>query len=169
MYIYGWFPSLFTWNYHNIVNQLSVQFSCSVVSNTLQPHGLQHARLPFHHQLSELAQTHVHWIRDAIQSSYPLLSPSSLSLNLSQYQSFPVSQLFSSGGQSIGALVSASVLPMNIQGWFPLGLTGFISLQSKGFSRVFPNTTVRKHQFFSSSAFFMVQLAYPYMPPGKKQ
>ena len=102
------------------------------------------------HYLTEFAQTHVHWFGDAIQPSHSLLSPSSPSLSLSQYQSFPMSQLFSSGGQSIGALVSASVLPMNIQGWFPLGLTGFISLQSKGFSRVFLNTTVQKHQFFGA-------------------
>ena len=79
--------------------------------------------------------------------------------------SFPMSHLFTAGGHSSGA--SASVLPKNIQGWFPLGLTGFISLQSKGFSRVFPNTTVRKYQFFSSSAFFMVQLSYLYMTTGK--
>ena len=65
-------------------------------------------------------------------------------------ESFPVSQLFASGGQSIGASVSTSVLPMNIQGWFPLGWTGWISLQSKGLSRVFSSTTIRKHQFFSA-------------------
>ena len=118
------------------------------------------------HCLTEFAQTHVHWFGDAIQPSHSWFS-SSPSLSLSQYQSFPMSQLFSSGGQSIGALVSASVLPMNIQGWFPLGLTGFISLQPHGFLRVFPKTTVWKHQFFSASAFFMVQLWYLYMTTGK--
>ena len=85
---------------------------------------------PVHHQLPELTQTHIHLVSDAIQPSHPLSSPSPPAFNLSQHQSFPVSQLFISGGQSIGA--SASVLPMNIQDWFPLGLTGLISLKSKG-------------------------------------
>ena len=99
-----------------------------------------------------------------------------------------MSQLFTSGGRSIGASISASVLQMNIQDWFPLRLTGFISLLSKGLSRVFSNTTVQKHQFFgaqpsmgshrvghnwsdvaaaAAAAFFMVQLSYPYMTTGK--
>ena len=77
-------------------------------------------------------------------------------------RSFPLSQFFASDGQSIGASASASILPMNIQEWFPLGLTGWMSLQSKGLSRVFSNTTVQK-----CSAFFMVQLSYPYMTTGK--
>ena len=76
-------------------------------------------------------------------------------------RSFPVSQLFTSGGQSIGISASASVLPMNTQDWSPLGWTGWISLQSKGFTRVFSNTTVQKHQFFGS------QLSHPYMTTGK--
>ena len=77
-----------------------------------------------------------------------------------------MSQFFPSGGQSIGVLVSASVLPMNVQDWFPLGLTGWISLQSKGLSRVFSNTTVQKHHFFSAQC-FIVQLSHPYMTTGK--
>ena len=77
-----------------------------------------------------------------------LSSPSPPAFNLSQQQSFLMNQFFASGGQSIGASASASVLPMNIQDWFPLGWTGWISLQSKGLSRVFSNTTVQKHQFF---------------------
>ena len=87
--------------------------------------------------------------------------------------SFPMSWLFASGGQRIGGSGSASVLPMNIQGWFPLGLTGLISLQSKGLSRVFSSTTVQKHQLKKRAsvlwllAFFMVQLSYPYMTTGK--
>ena len=85
---------------------------------------------PVHHQLPELTQTHIHLVSDAIQPSHPLSSPSPPAFNLSRHQSFPVSQLFISGGQSIGAL--ASVLPMNIQDWFPLELTGLISLKSKG-------------------------------------
>ena len=96
-----------------------------------------------------LAQTHVHWVSDAIQPSHPLSFPSSPAFSLSQHQGlFPVSWLFISGGQSIGASASASIPPMNIQDWFPLGLTGLISLQSKGVRRVFSNTTVEKHQFF---------------------
>ena len=102
---------------------------------------------PVLHHLPELTQTHVHWISDAIQPSDPLLSPSP-AFNLSQHQSFLMSWLFASGGQSIGASASASVLPMNIQDWFPL--TDYISLQSKGLSRVFSSTTVQKHQFFST-------------------
>ena len=87
--------------------------------------------LPVHHQLSEFTQTHVHWVSDAIQPSHPL-SSSPPAFNLSQHQD----QFFASGGQSIGVSASASVLPMNIQDWFPLGWTGWISLQSKGLSRV---------------------------------
>ena len=104
---------------------------------------------PVHHQLQELAQTHVHWVGDAIQPSLPLLSPSPSAFNLFQHQGFfPVSQFFTSGGQSIGVSASAPVLPMNIQDWFPLGLIGLISLQSKGLSRVF--SRIQKHEFFWS-------------------
>ena len=78
-----------------------------------------------------------------------------------------MSQFFTSGGQSIGVSASASVLPMNIQDWLPLGLTGWISLQSKGLSRFFSNTTFQKHQFLWCSAFFIVQLSHPYMTTGK--
>ena len=104
------------------------------------------------HCLPEFAQTHVRWFGDAIQPSHPLLPPSPPALNFSQHQGLLhwLSQLFTLGGQSIGA--SASVLPMNIQCWFPLGLTGLISLQSRGLSRVFSNTTVQKHQFFSAES-----------------
>ena len=91
------------------------------------------------HYLLEFAQTYVHWVSDAIQPSHLWLSPSSPALNLSQHQSLFLCWLFASGGQSIGASASASALPMNIQGWFPLGLTGLILL-SKGLSRVFSNT-----------------------------
>ena len=98
---------------------------------------------PIHHQLLELAQTHVHQVSDAIQPSHPLLLPSP---PFPASGSFPMNQLFKSCGQSIGA--SASVLPKNIQGWFPLRLTDLISLWSKGLSRVFPSTTVGKQQFF---------------------
>ena len=100
--------------------------------------------------LPEFAQTHVHCAGDAIKSSYPLLPPSSPALGLSQLQSLPVSQLFTSGGWSIRASASGSVLPMNSQDWFPLGVTGLIFLQSKGLSSVFSSTTVWKHRFFST-------------------
>ena len=83
-------------------------------------------------------------------------------------RSFPVSQFFTSGGQSTGVSASASVLSMNIQDWFPLGLSGLISLQSKGLSRIFSTTTVQKHQFFGSAFFiFIVQVSHPYMTTGK--
>ena len=105
--------------------------------------------LPVHHKLPESTQTHVHWVGDAIQLFHPLLSPSSPALSLSQYQVFfQMSQLFTSAGQSIGVSASTSVLPVNTQDWSPLGWTGWISLQSKGLSIVFSNTTVQKHQFF---------------------
>ena len=122
-------------------------FSLQVVSDSLQPHGLLQARLPCPSLSPGFAQTHVHWVSDAMQPSHPLLPPSPLALNLSQHQSFPMSQLFTSSGQSIGASALASVLPTDIQGWFHLGLTGLILL-SKGLSRFFSNTTVWKHQFF---------------------
>ena len=103
--------------------------------------------------LPELAQTHVHRVSDAIQPSHPLSSPSPPAFSLSQHQGFLMSQLFASGGLSIGASASASVLPMNNQGWFPLGLIGLIFLQSKGLSRVFSNTIVQKHQLFGIQPF----------------
>ena len=106
--------------------------------------------LPVHHQLPEFTQTHVHWVSDAIQPSHPLSSPSPPAPNPSQHQSFPMSQLFTWGGQSTGVSASVSFLPKNTQDWSPLEWTGCISLQSKGLSRVFSNTTVQKHQFFGT-------------------
>ena len=105
---------------------------------------------PVHHQRQELAQTHVHQVSDAIHSSHPLSFPSPPAFSVPASGFFPMSQFFASGGQSIGATALESVLPMNIQDWFPLGWTGWISLQSKGLSRVFSNTTVQKHQFFGA-------------------
>ena len=153
MHMYGWVHLLFAWNYHNIVNWLcsnSVQFSHSVVSHSLQPHGLQHAKLPCPSPTPR-AYSNSHpsswWCHPTISSSVIPFSPF---LQFSPASgSFPVSWFFKPGGQSNGVSASASVLPMNIQDWFPLGLTGWISLQSKGFLRVFSNTTVQKHQFFS--------------------
>ena len=102
------------------------------------------------YQCPELAQTYVHQVGDPIQPSHPVVPFSSCLQSFLASGSFLMSQLFTSGGQSIVASGSASVLPMNIQDWFPLGLTGLISLQSKGLSRVFSNTTVQKHQKHSS-------------------
>ena len=105
---------------------------CSVMSNSLPSMDCNTPGSPVLHYLPEFAQTHVHWVGDAIQPSHPLLSPSPPALYLSQHQGlFPVSWLFTSGGQSIGVSVLASVLPMTTQGWFPLGLTGWISVLDK--------------------------------------
>ena len=110
--------------------------------------------VPVHHQLPESAETHVHWVSDGVQPSHPLSSPSRPALNLSHNQGFffffQMSQLFTWGGQSVGVSASTSVPPMNTHDWSPLAWTGWISLQSKGLSRVFSNTTVQKHQFFSA-------------------
>ena len=126
----------------------SVQFSSVAQScPTLQLHGLQHARplCP-----SSVPGTPVHWVSDAIQPTHPVVPFSSRLQSVPASGSFQMSQLFPSGGQSIGVSASTSVLPMNTQDWSPLGWTGWISLQSKGFSRVFSNTTVQKHQFFGA-------------------
>ena len=110
--------------------------------------------------LPVFAQTHVHWADDAIQQSHPLLSPfSSCPQSFPVSGSFPLSQLFESGNWSIGAW--ASVLPVNIQDWFLLELTGLISLLSKGHSRVFSNTTVQKHHFFLDTRSLRFLLRYP--------
>ena len=110
------------------------------------------------HYLPELAQTHVHWVGDAIQSSSSVIPFSSPLQSFPVSRSFPISQLFTSGSQSIGSSASASVLPMNSQNWFPLGWTGWISLQFKGLSRVFCSTTVWKHHFFWPSLWSSSQI-----------
>ena len=131
-----------------------IQFSCSVAQScpTLRdPMNRSTPGLPVHHQCPEFTQTHVHWVRDAIQPSHPLVVPfSSCPQSLPASESFPMSQLFAWGGQSTGALALASVLPKKSQGWSPSEWTGWISLQSKGLSRVFSSTTVQKHQFFGA-------------------
>ena len=126
----------------------SVQFSCSVLSDSLNPMDCSTPGFPVNHQLLEFAQTHVHQVGNAIQPSHPLLSHSPPAFSLSQHQDLFQWVDCASGGQSIGA--SASVLPVNIQDRFPLGGTGCISLKSRRLSRVFSNTTVQKHQFFSA-------------------
>ena len=124
-------------------------FSHSVVSNSLWCHGLQHTRL-FSPSPSPGACSNscllIRWYHPTTLSSVIPSSSCILYFPASGY--FPMSQFFPSGGQTIGASASASVLPLNTQGWFPLGLTGLISMQSKGISRVYSNTTVQKHRFF---------------------
>jgi len=134
-----------------VLMKVKVQFSHSVMSDSLWPHGLQHARplcpSPAPGVYSNSC-SFSRWCRLTILSSVVPFS--------SHLQSFPASgsfqmnQFFASGSQGIGVSASASVLPMNIQDWFPLGWTGWISLLSKGLSRVFSNTTVQKHQFFNT-------------------
>ena len=141
----------------NHFNLQSVQFSHSVVSNSLwpmsdslRPHESQHARPPCPSPTPGVYSNSCpssQWCHLAISSSVvPFSCPQSLPAS----GSFPVSQLFASGGQSIGVSASASVPPMNTQDWSPLGWTGCISLQSRGLSRVFSNTIVQKHQFFGA-------------------
>ena len=127
------------------------QFSCSVMSNSLWPHGLQHARLPCPSPTPGACSNSCplsQWCHPTTSSSVILFSFCPQSFPASG--SFPVSQLFAWGGQSVGVSASSSVLPMNTQDWSPLGWTGWISLQSKGLLRVFSNTTVQKHQFFGT-------------------
>ena len=127
---------------------------CSVAQSCLNlcnPIDCNKPAFPVFHRLPGFAQTHAHWVSDVILPSRPLSTPSPPAFNLSQHQDlFQWVCSFASGGQSIGPSASASILPMNSQGWFPLGLTGFISLQSKGLSRVFSSTTIQKHKFFSA-------------------
>jgi len=128
----------------------SVQFSHSVVSDSSQSCGLQHTRLPCPSPTPGACSNSCsssRWYHPTISSS---VVPFSHLQSLPASGSFQMSQFFISDGQSMGASASASVLPMNIQDWFPLGLTGWISLQSKGPSRVFCSTTVQKHQFLGA-------------------
>ena len=129
--------------HHESIQFSSVTQSCPTLCD---PMNCSTLGLPVHHQLPEFTQTHVHRVRDAIQLSHPLSSPSPLAPN----QSFPMSQLFAWGGQSTGVSALASFLPKKSQGWSPSEWTGWISLQSKGLLRVFSNITVQKHQFFST-------------------
>ena len=126
------------------------QFSHSVVSNSWWPHGLQHSRLPCSSPTPGVCSNSCpssQWCHPTISSS---VVPFSCFQSIPASGSFQMSPFFASGGQSIGVSASASVLPMTIQDFFPLWLTGLISLQSKGLSRVFSNTTIQKHQLFST-------------------
>ena len=152
-------PDHLTWLLRNLyagqeatirtVHGTIVQFSCSVMFNSLRPHVLQHARPPCP---SPTARVHPNscplsrWCHPTI--SFSLIPFSSCPQSFPASGSFQMSQLFPLSGQSIGVSASASVLPMNIQDWSPLGWTGWISLQSKGLSRIFSNTIVQNHQFF---------------------
>ena len=150
---------------YKIIWEQSVQFSCSVVSDSLQPHGLQHTSLPCPSRIPGACSNSC----PSSQWCYPTISSSVIpfSSRLQSFPasgSFPVSQCFALGG--IGVAASASVLPMNIQDWFPLGFPGLLSLQSKGLKSL-----LQRHSSKTSicwrSAFFIVQLSYPYMTTGK--
>ena len=150
MCVCRWVPLLCTWSYPNTVNQLSVQFSsvAQLYPTLCDPMNCSMPGLPVHHQLPEFTQTNVHRVGDAISASVVPFSSCPQSLPASE--SFPMSQLFAWGDQSIGVSALASFLPKNTQGWSLSEWTGWISLQSKGLSRVFSNTTIQKHQFFSA-------------------
>ena len=129
----------------------SVQFSYSIMSDSLQLHGLQHTGSPCPlatHWIYSNSCSLSQWCHPTISSSVVSLSPCLQSFSASRY--FQMREYFTSGGQSIEVPASSSVLPMNIQNWFPLGWTGWISSQSKGLPRVFSNTTLQKHQFFGA-------------------
>ena len=146
----------FVWVTHSDSFSLSVQFSSvqfsrSVVSDSLRPHRLQYTRSPCPSPTPGVYSNSCPlswWCHPTISSS--VIPFSSRLQSFPALGSFPVSQPFTSGGWSIGVSASTSVLPMNIQDWFPLGLTGLISMQSKGLSRILSNTTVQKHQFFGA-------------------
>ena len=134
-----------------LAQMLLLLFSNSVVSDSLWPHGLQHTRVPYPSPSPRVCSNSCPlswWCHPTSSSS--VMPFSSCLQSFPASGSFPMSQFFTSSSQSIGVSASTSVLPVNIQDWCPLGWTGLISLQSKGLSRVFSNTTVQKHQFFSA-------------------
>ena len=138
------------------------------MSDSLRPHGQQQVRLPCPLPSSRVcskSQTLSRWCHPTISSS--VIPSSSCLQSFPASGSFQMSQLFTSGGQSTGASASASVLPMNIHGWFPLGLTGLISLESKGFSRCLLQLQSSKASVLRCSAFSMVHLSHLYMTTGK--
>ena len=144
------FPYSFGWS-STFWRHLSLLFSCQVVSDSLRPHELQHTRLPCPSPSPRACSDSCplsRWCHPTILSSDITFFSCLLSFPVSG--SFPMSRFFASCGQSIGALAPALVLPMNMQGWFPLGLIGLISLQSKGLSRVFSNTTVQNYHVFGA-------------------
>ena len=139
----------------NLTYISSVHFSYSVVSDSLRPHGWQHTRPPCASPTPRVYSNSCplsRWCHPIISSS--VVPFSSCLQSFPALGSFPMSQFFASGGQSIGVSASAWVLPMNIQDWSPLGGTCWTSLPSKGLPRVFSNTTVQKHQFFGTQSSF---------------
>ena len=146
----------------------SAEFSCSVVSDSLQPHILQHASPPCLSPTPRACSNSCassRWCHPAISSS--VVPFSSCLQSFPESGSFPTGQLFTSGGQNIGASALASVLPMNIHDWFPLGWTGWISLQSKRLSRDFLQHHSSKASVLWHSAFFIVQLSQAYLTTGE--
>ena len=171
MYAYGWFMLMYGRNQHNIVKQLSPNCCCCLVTNSCpnlcDPTEHNTPGFPVLYYLIACAQTQVHWVSDAIQHLMSSPSPP-WPQSFPASESFPISLLFPSGGQSVGASASASasVLPMNVQGWFPLGLTGLISCCPRG-SKSLPRHQNSKASILQHSAFLMVQLSHPYMTTGK--
>jgi len=150
-----------------MVSDLSIQFSCSVMSDSLWPHGLEHARLPCPSPTPGAYSNSCpsrRWCHPTI--SFFVVSFSFHLKSFPESGSFQMSQFFASGGQSIGVSASASVLPMNIQDWFPLEWTGWISLESKGLKSLLQHHS-SKASILRCSAFFIVQLSHPYMTTGK--
>ena len=146
----GWYGCRLSHLFSNTFSLCDFACCCSVTRSCLtlcDPMDCSMPGFPVLHYLPEFAQTHVNWVNGAVQPSHPLLPPSPPQ-SFPASSSFPMSRVFISGGQNIRASASVSVLPMNIQGWFPLGLTGLIFLPSEGLSRVFSSTTVWKYQFF---------------------
>ena len=139
-----------TWEQRNKMNVAGFSSVARLCLTLCNPMDCSMPGLPVHHQLLEFTQTHVHWVGDAIQTSHAVGPFSSCLQSFPASGSFPISQLFAWGGQSTGVSASASVFPMNTRDWSPLGWTGWISLQFKGLSRVFSNTTLQKHQFFGT-------------------
>ena len=147
MYSVGCIFSFLPWLWPPFIPQFSsVTQSCPTLCDTMD---CSTPGLPVHHQLLVLTQTHVHWVSDATQPSHPVIPFSHFQSFLAS-SSFQMSHFFASGGQSIGISTSESVLSMNIQDWFSLGCSGWISLLFKGLSRVFSNTSIQKHQFFGA-------------------
>ena len=169
---YSMFLLYFLWNIFSLSLSLfvffsSVQFSRSVVSNYLQPHELQHTRPPCPSPTPGICPnscTSSRWCHPAI--SFSVVPFSCCPQSLPASESFPMSQIFIWGGQSIGVTALASVLPVNIQNWFPVGMTGWISLQSKGLSSLLQHYS-SKASILQCLAFFIVQLLHPYVTIGK--
>ena len=158
-----------TGNYHtaSTTEMKTPLFSCSVISDSLWPHGLQHTRLHYPSPSPRVCSSSCPlswWCHPTI--SFSVVPFSSCPQSFPASGSFPMSQICASGGQSIGASTSASALSKNTQGWFPLGLTGCISLQFKGLSRVFSSTIVWRHKFFDAQP-FLLSSSYTYMNTGK--